>query len=51
MDIPNLAAAFGKCPRSTKPKEMFLFEYLHQKNHQNVIQYIKNNTYIVLRTS
>jgi hypothetical protein len=29
MDIPNFAAAFGKCPRSIVPKEMFLLEYLH----------------------
>jgi hypothetical protein len=29
MDIPNFAAAFGKCPRSTIPKEIFLLEYLH----------------------
>jgi hypothetical protein len=28
MDIPNLGAAFGKCPRSIIPKEMFLLEYL-----------------------
>jgi hypothetical protein len=29
MDIPNFAAAFGKCPRSIIPNEMFLLEYLH----------------------
>lgn len=35
-DIPNFSAAFGKSPRSTIPKDKFLFEYLPQGNRVRI---------------
>uniref|UniRef100_A0A0A9CGG9 Uncharacterized protein n=1 Tax=Arundo donax TaxID=35708 RepID=A0A0A9CGG9_ARUDO len=37
MDIPNFAAAFGKCPRSIIPKEMFLLEYILESSGRTLL--------------